>query len=71
MSTQCAFAIGFLFGQWNEDTHPSGPHFGVLASGLAHLELSSGRYICRMKSGASPQVDSLCPKDSLTQVPGV
>jgi len=33
------------------DSHPSGPHFGVLVTGLAHLELSTGRYISRMRAG--------------------
>jgi len=34
------------------DSHPSGPHFGVLVTGLAHLELSTGRYISRIRAGS-------------------
>ncbi|CAK9035339.1 unnamed protein product [Durusdinium trenchii] len=47
------------------DTHPSGPHFGVLASGLARLELSTGRYICRMKSGSYVPEGLLAKHDAL------
>ena len=34
-----------------EDSHPAGPHFGVLVAGFAHVEVG-GRRVSRLKAGA-------------------
>lgn len=47
------------------DSHPSGPHFGVLVTGLAHLELSTGRYISRMRAGSYVPEGLLAEHDAI------